>query len=54
MSKAKVRWSTLIGQYGKQAVLNILGDLKNGEPIEIAVFQNISPICKSAGKRMAR
>ena len=29
-------------QYGKQAVLNILGDLKNGEPIEIAVFQTIS------------
>jgi hypothetical protein len=29
-------------QYGKQAILNILGDLKNGEPLETAIFQNLS------------
>jgi len=29
-------------QYGKQAVINILGDLRNGEPLETAVFRNLS------------
>ena len=29
-------------QYGQQAILNILGDLKNGEPLTTAVFQNLS------------
>jgi hypothetical protein len=29
-------------QYGKQAILTILGDLKNGERIETAIFQNLS------------
>jgi len=29
-------------QYGKQAILNILGDLKNGEPLTAAIFQNLS------------
>jgi hypothetical protein len=29
-------------QYGKHAILAILGDLKNGEPLTTAVFQNLS------------
>ena len=29
-------------QYGQQAILNILGDLKNGEPLTTAIFQNLS------------
>jgi hypothetical protein len=29
-------------QYGKQAILNILGDLKNDESLETAIFQNLS------------
>ena len=29
-------------QYGKQAILSILGDLKNGEPLTNAIFQNLS------------
>ena len=29
-------------QYGRDAILNILGDLKNGESIETAIFQNLS------------
>jgi hypothetical protein len=29
-------------QYGQQAILNILGDLKNGEPLTAAIFQNLS------------
>ena len=29
-------------QYGKQAILSILGDLKNGEPLTTAIFQNLS------------
>jgi hypothetical protein len=29
-------------QYGKHAILTILGDLKNGEPFETAIFQNLS------------
>ena len=29
-------------QYGQKAILNILGDLKNGEPLTTAIFQNLS------------
>ena len=29
-------------QYGKQAILNILGDLKNDETLETALYQNLS------------
>ena len=29
-------------QYGKHAILAILGDLKNGEPLTTAIFQNLS------------
>ena len=28
-------------EYGKQSILNILGDLKNGEPLTTAIFQNL-------------